>query len=124
MIKGGNVTIFVSDFDRTVRFYTETLGMPLRMRAGNFWAEVVAGPDLVIGIHPQSENAAKPGTVGAMQIGLTVEGPIEEIVESLKGKGVTFLGEIVNDDGVGKFARFVDPDRNHLYFWESIPAHG
>jgi len=121
MITGGNVTLFVSDFERAVQFYTDVLGLPLRMRAENFWAEVVAGTDFVIGIHPESESAAKPGTVGAMQIGLSVSGPIEELVAALKGKGVTFVGEIVSDDGVGKFARFLDPDGNHLYFWEPAP---
>ena len=118
MIDGGNVTVFVSDFERAIHFYTEVLGMPLRMRAENFWAEVVAGKDLVIGIHPESENAAKPGTQGAMQIGLNVSGPLHELVEDLKGKGVVFEGAIVEDDGVGKFARFRDPDGNALYFWE------
>ena len=124
MITGGNVTVFVSDFERAVQFYTDVLGLPLRMRAENFWAEVVAGKDFVIGIHPESENAAKPGTVGAMQIGLNLDGSIEEVVATLKGKGVTFLGEIVNDSEVGKFARFLDPEGNQLYFWEPAHKHG
>ncbi len=118
MIDGGNATIFVSDFERAIHFYTEILGMPLRMRAENFWAEVVAGRDLVIGIHPESENAAKPGTQGSIQIGLNVTGSLHELVDDLKGKGVAFEGPIVQDDGVGKFARFRDPDGNALYFWE------
>ena len=122
MIHGGNATIFVSDFERAIRFYTETLGMPLRFRAEDFWAEVVAGEGLVLGIHPESENAAKPGTRGSIQIGLNVTGPLRELVNDLEAKGVEFLGPIVEDDGVGKFARFRDPDGNELYFWE--PAAG
>jgi len=118
MINGGNATIFVSDFERAIHFYTEILGMPLRLRAENFWAEVVAGKDLVIGIHPESGNAAKPGTRGSIQIGLNVTGPLHELVDDLKVKGVEFDGPIVEDDGVGKFARFRDPDGNALYFWE------
>ena len=119
MINGGNVTIFVSDFERTLHFYTDVLGMSLRMRTESFWAEVVAGPDLVIGIHPESEAAAKPGTVGAMQIGLNVDGSLADLMITLKEKGVEFLGEMVDDAGAGKFARFHDPDGNHLYLWEA-----
>lgn len=32
--------VFVQDFDRAVRFYTETLGLKLLTRYGNDWAEV------------------------------------------------------------------------------------
>ena len=122
MINGGNATIFVSDFERAIHFYSGILGMPVRFRAENFWAEVVAGEGLVIGIHPESENAAKPGTAGSIQIGLTVTGPLPELVEDLEGKGVAFDGPIVKDDGVGSFARFHDPDGNVLYFWEPTAA--
>src|SRR5262249_26868336 len=42
MIHGGNATVYVSDMDRSVRFYTETLGLKLKHRFGNHWAEVIA----------------------------------------------------------------------------------
>lgn len=38
--KGSLMTIMVADMDRAVGFYTETLGLALRFRAGNDWAEV------------------------------------------------------------------------------------
>ena len=118
MIDGGNATIFVSDFERALHFYTEVLGMPLRFRAETFWAEVQAGESLVIGIHPESETAAPPGTPGSMQIGLNVNGSLVDLVADLKTKGVEFTSPIIEDEGVGKFARFRDPDGNALYFWE------
>ena len=122
MIDGGNVTIFVSDFERALRFYTEVLGFPLKMRAENFWAEVVAGGNLVIGIHPQSENAAPPGTEGSMQIGLSVTGSLPEFMKTLEKKGVKFDGPMIEDAGAGRFANFRDPDGNRLYLWESAPV--
>ena len=36
--------------------------------------------------------------------------PIQQIVDRLRGKGVHFLGPIVNDAGAGSFADFEDPD--------------
>ena len=49
MISGGNATVFVSDMDRAVRFYTEVLGLKLTNRFGNHWATVEAGKGLTIG---------------------------------------------------------------------------
>src|SRR5215469_833122 len=55
MISGGNVTVFVTNMDRAVRFYTETLGLKLAYRFGDHWASVEAGRGLTIGLHPSSE---------------------------------------------------------------------
>jgi len=43
MIRGGNATIYVTDMDRSVAFYTETLGLRLAFRAGDHWAGIDAG---------------------------------------------------------------------------------
>jgi catechol 2,3-dioxygenase-like lactoylglutathione lyase family enzyme len=123
MIRGGNATIFVSDFDAAVRFYTEVLGLTLRMNAAPYWAEVVAGNELVIGIHPTNENHAAPGTVGAVEIGLTIDGTLEQMIEQLTPKGVDFRGRIVSDaNGTLRFQYLRDPDGNVLYLMEMCQA--
>ena len=53
MFSNGNATIFVSDMDRSVNFYTKILGLKLAQRFGNHWASVEAGK-LTIGLHPAS----------------------------------------------------------------------
>lgn len=119
MFSGGNATIFVRDFETSLAFYTDTLGLPLRMRAGNFWAEVVAGKDLVIGIHPSNPDHAEPGTHGAVEIGLIVDEPLETIIERLTPLGVEFTGEIHADPNAQmRFQYLRDPDGNVLYLWE------
>ena len=40
--------------DRSVRFYTEVLGLKLTNRFGDSWATVEAGKGLTIGLHPAS----------------------------------------------------------------------
>ena len=123
MIRGGNATVFVSDFEEALRFYTEVLGLRLRMRAENYWAEVVAGDELVIGIHPTNEHHEPPGTKGAVEIGLTVDERLETIVERLSPQGVKFRGPIVEDaNGSMRFQNLEDPDGNRLYLWESVHA--
>jgi hypothetical protein len=42
-ISGGNVSVYVSNMDRAVDFYTTSLGLPLKVRIANEWAEVDAG---------------------------------------------------------------------------------
>ena len=61
MITGGNATVFVSDMDNAVRFYTEVLGLRLTNRFGDHWATVDAGKGLTIGLHPASPQVSCTG---------------------------------------------------------------
>ena len=54
VIRGGNATIFVTDMDRAVSFYTETLSLRLTFRAGDHWASIDAGDGFRLGLHPAS----------------------------------------------------------------------
>ena len=122
MIDGGNATLFVSDMDKAVDFYTRVLGLRLRMRAGDHWAELDAGSGFVIGLHPRSSLAGEPGSVGAIQIGLNVTETLEEVAERLGNEGVQFDGGISDDGEVGRFARLTDMDGNRLYLWQQGPV--
>ena len=48
MYSSGNVTVYVSNMDRAVKFYSETLGLKLAYRFGDHWASVEAleGPQI------------------------------------------------------------------------------
>ncbi len=117
MIKGGNATIFVSNMDRAVRFYTDVLGLILEYRAGDHWASIDAGDGLKLGLHPKSGSAAPPGTRGSIQIGLTVTGRLEIEMESITGRGGVFKGAIHEDEAV-RIVFIDDPDGNELYLCE------
>lgn len=118
MISTGIATIFVSDMDRSVRFYTEVLGLRLAQRFGNHWAQVEAGR-LTIGLHPQSpQNRA--GRDGSITIGFAVSADIENVVSALQQKGVRFRGPIDADPNAGKFAYFEDPDGNVMYLMQIV----
>lgn len=108
IISGGMPTIFVGDMDAAVRFYTEALGLKLLERYGNHWASIDGGHGLTIGLHPASaQNPA--GRVGSMTIGFNASEPIHEAVEELKGRGVVFRGDIVDDTQL-LIANFQDSD--------------
>ncbi len=126
MINGGNTTLYVADFNRSVDFYTETLGLKLSMRASDHWAEIDAGPGVMIGLHPVVPGkTAEAGTVGSMAIGFNVTEPLEDVMATLTERGVVFPAPIVEDEFV-RFAYFADPDGNPLYITQVLyhGAHG
>src|SRR5580693_1029415 len=111
MITGGNATVFISNMDRAVRFYTEVLGLKLTNRFGDSWATVEAGKGLTIGLHPASPKYPAPGTKGAVMLGLEIDEPIAGMVARLSGKGVRIQGSIVQDTP-GNFVHLGDPSPN------------
>ncbi len=117
MISGGNATVFVSNMDRAVQFYTGVLGLELTNRFGNDWVTVEAGKGLTIGLHPSSSKYPAPGTKGATMIGLEIDEPIEGVVARLSKKGVQFTGSVLRGES-GNFVYLEDPDGNEIYLWE------
>lgn len=117
MISGGNATIFVSNMDRSIEFYTVVLGLRLTNRFGDNWATVEAGKGLTIGLHPASPKYPAPGTKGGMMLGLEIDEAIDSVVDRLKGRGVKIEGAVIRSEA-GNFAHFEDPDGNEIYIWE------
>ncbi|HWR82722.1 MAG TPA: VOC family protein [Candidatus Deferrimicrobium sp.] len=110
--------VFVSDIDRAVQFYTETLGLKLQFRAEDKWAEVDAGSGFTLGLHLAGSDSAKPGERGAISVGLNARKPLDQVVATLRSRGVIFRGPIQEDPPV-RLAFFNDPDGNDLHLWES-----
>ncbi len=120
MISGGNATIIVADMDRSIRFYTEVMGLRLTNRFGNDWATVSGGEGLTIGIHPASSKYPAPGTKGAIILGFDIDMPVEKAVARLAKHGVQVKGAVVRSES-GNFANLEDPDGNEVYLWEKAP---
>src|ERR1700704_3284775 len=113
MFRSGNVTLYVKNMDRAVRFYTETLGLKLAYRFGDHWASVELGKGLTIGLHPASGGIEPSSPKGGPSIGLELEGTLEDAMKTLGGRGVDFLG-VLHEGKAGRFAHFHDPDGNLL----------
>jgi len=114
MINGGTASVYVSDMDRAIAFYTGALGLKLRNRVGTTWAEIDAGKGLIIGLHPASPPDTPPaGTPGAINIELAVTEPMEVVVEVLTERGVVFNGPIKEYEAV-RIASLSDPDGNAI----------
>lgn len=121
MIYGGNATIYVSNMEHAIRFYTEVLGLKLTNRFGNNWATVQAGKTLVIGLHPWKAGYPQPGTKGSVQIGLVVsqDEPITALAARLRTHGVE-VGDIIESEE-GNYISFADPDGNPIYVGDWDP---
>ncbi|PWU79651.1 MAG: glyoxalase [Candidatus Nitrosopolaris wilkensis] len=115
MIKKANVTVIVSDLDRAIKFYTETLGLKLMDQFQDQWAEIQA-PGLIIGLHTGAPHVLKPGNSESLAIGFTVDN-LHNDMTAFKNKGVVFSPNII-ENGPVKIALFNDPDKNPLYFCE------
>jgi predicted enzyme related to lactoylglutathione lyase len=120
MVAGGNATVFVSNMDQAVRFYTEVLGLKLTNRFGDHWATVEAGRGLTIGLHPASPQYPAPGTKGGIMLGIEIDEPIDRAIARLTERGVRMTGPVVKSEP-GSFVHFQDPDGNDIYFWEVVP---
>ena len=128
MISGGNATVYVSDMDAAVRFYTETLGLALTHRFGNHWATLEAGlcywthgeAGLTIGLHPASAKHPAPGTAGGVGFGFDTYIPIEQVVARFNERGVRITSEIVRYEA-GNCFMFVDMDGLPTYINEFPP---
>lgn len=121
MIRGGNSTVWVSDMDRAIRFYTETLGLKLRLRRQDRWATIDAGDGNLVGLHPSREGTMAAGQRGSICVGFEVSEPLEEVVATLESRGVRFEGGIREDEDpevLVRIAPFTDLDGNELYLFE------
>ena len=104
------VSVPVTDIERSMRFYEQTLGLP---RIGDgAWPEFQLGENVSLYlIDPR--NIGRPFTAPhSGSIALRVA-DVAEARRALEAKGVAFEGEIL-DTGVCHMAFFHDPDGNAL----------
>jgi predicted enzyme related to lactoylglutathione lyase len=115
MIKGiSAVWLPVTDMDRAVGFYTDTLGLELRER-NDEWSELELDGQR-IGLNGRPEESPE-GDGGAL-IAFAVSEDLEAEVDRLKGEGVSF-SDGISDHPWGRIVPFKDPDGNDLQLFQS-----
>lgn len=106
------VYLFVSDMDRAVAFYRDTLGLPLEYRAGDDWAQFGAGP-IKLGLHAAASGDVRAG--GTVAFTVT---DLESSRAGLAAKGIAIGHEGGGESGEPRFVEFTDPDGNALALFE------
>jgi catechol 2,3-dioxygenase-like lactoylglutathione lyase family enzyme len=117
---GGHAIVYVSNMDAGVRFYSETLGLPLIYRFEDKFAAVEAG-NLSLAIHPKTPRSPDPGKRGSVSLGLQVDEPMDRVVSRLTERGVRMTGESA-PPGAGARVEIEDEDGNPIYLWQAKAA--
>ncbi|MFB5605700.1 MAG: VOC family protein [Nitrosarchaeum sp.] len=106
--KVGNVILAVKDLDKSLAFYHDLIGLPIK-RQRRSWVDLGTSGAL-LSLHPASLTAQHIGS--SIENGITIGflvGDVTSAVEELKSKGVKIYRDIVDRDA-GKNAVILDPD--------------
>lgn len=107
----GYVNVFVSDFNRSVEFFENTLGIELNMRHDEFgYASFMAGP-VSFGVAQTDDSSLIGRHTG---VGFIVE-DIDATHSNLVEKGVEFEMPPTKQPWGGTLALMKDPDGNIYY---------
>ena len=119
--------IIVSDMKRSVVFYRDTLGIPLKFESPE-WTEFATGATTLAlhggGIAREYQDTGDQSkTAGACSIGFNVD-DVDRTYEEMKAKGMTFVMPPTQREGEGiKLAVGLDPDGLPISFAQLI-GHG
>ena len=120
-MKIGFVRIFVTDFKKSLGFYTNTLGMKLDYADDSHWTQFKTGEDVSLAIESSPADRTEQGSrVVGRFVGVTLM--VENIAatyQQLSGKGVEFAGKPEKQAWGGTLAHLKDPDGNVLTLMES-----
>jgi len=97
---------FVTDMNKAVEFYRDTLGLPLRFESPS-WSEFATG-GTTLALHPASDK----NPAGKVEFGFTVA-DVEAFYRDMSAKGVLFSIPPKKQDFGGLLAQFVDSEDAH-----------
>ncbi|MBI1829687.1 MAG: VOC family protein [Thaumarchaeota archaeon] len=114
----GGVIVAVSNLEKSVKFYNEIIGMPIKNKREN-WVELAKQGATVI-LHPATTKINTGTSVeNGIVIGLVV-GDIQSAVQELKSQNVTIYRDIESHKA-GKNAIVLDPDKYMISLFEPAP---
>jgi len=116
--KVGAIVFFVSQLDRALAFYRDTLGLPV---------QAVDGHDGPFGVGEVGEltlvfiaRSARAGDSPVIVFNL--DGGIDDYAEALAARGVEIVVPVSEAPDGGLSLDFVDPDRNLLSLYQAAGA--
>ena len=106
--KVGNVILAVKDLDKSLEFYHEIIGLPIKNQRRTWIDLGISGA--LLSLHPASLTAELVG--GSIDNGITIGflvGDLKSALDELKSKGVKIFRDTVEREP-GKNAIVLDPD--------------
>ena len=111
-----NVILAVKDLQKSINFYHEVLGMPIKNQREN-WVDL-GQTGALLSLHPAKESEPHSGTSinNGVLVGVVI-GEVESAVAELKEKNVKVYRDVEEKDA-GKNAIIVDPDDYMISLFE------
>jgi catechol 2,3-dioxygenase-like lactoylglutathione lyase family enzyme len=94
---------FVKNMDAAVKFYRDTLGLPLKFESPD-WSEFTTG-EVALALHPSSDN----NPPGKMELCFHVE-DLAKFYEEMRAKGLRFTMPPTEQDFGRLLAQFLDSE--------------
>jgi lactoylglutathione lyase len=120
--------VIVSDMKRSVEFYRDKLGIPLKFESPE-WTEFATG-STTLALHgggvarEYQDTGDQSKTAGSCSIGFNVD-DVDKTYEELKAKGLRFVMPPTQREGEGiKLAVAIDPDGLPISFAQLIEHAG
>jgi lactoylglutathione lyase len=118
--------VVVSDMQRSVEFYRDKLGIPLKFQSPD-WTEFATGTTTLAlhggGVAGEHQSGDPSKTAGACSIGFNVN-DVDKTYEELQAKGIRFVMPPTQREGEGiKLAVAIDPDGLPISFAQLL-EHG
>ena len=111
----GSVIVAVSNLEKSVKFYNEIIGMPIKNKREN-WVELAKQGATVI-LHPATTKINTGTSIeNGIVIGLVV-GDIQSAVQELKSQNIPIYRDIETHKA-GKNAIVLDPDKYMISLFE------
>jgi predicted enzyme related to lactoylglutathione lyase len=107
------VRVFVSDWERAIRFYTETLEMPVAYRSDEIgWAQMATGEGQ-LALERVDPSDHESGALVGRFVGVSLHVPdILATYKTLVGRGVDFIAPPEKQPWGGVLVHLRDPDGN------------
>lgn len=111
--------VSIKDFERSKKFFTQTLGLTLTNVADQWgWMELTGDGSFFLGAGTcDDRNPVQPGNNAVVTMEVK---DLAAACAELKQKGVTVMGDIIEVPGEVKLAFIQDPDNNHYQLVERI----
>lgn len=113
----GLVWVAVADLDKSIKFYTDVVGLKLEEHNEMFgWAELTGEDGARLGL-AKTDDPLPPGSNAVVT--LTVD-DIEKSKAEMSSNGAKMIGDIMEVPGHVKLQLFTDADGNHFQLAELI----
>ena len=114
--KVGNVILAVKDLDKSIKFYNEVIGLPIKDQRETCVDLGTSGT--LLSLHPASLTAQHVGSSieNGISLGFIV-GDLKSALEEVKTKGVKIHRDVIEKDA-GKNAVILDPDEYLISLFE------